>query len=271
VRFTPIDRAIYLIVFASILGLIFTGLPLKYGYQPWAQRLAHRLGGFESTSTFHHFFAGALLCGVVVHVTWSVKRVIRMYRGSRGWKQLLFGPDSMLPNLRDLKDLLRMVRWFFGLGPKPVFERWTYWEKLDFLAVHVAVVLIATSGLMLWYPNVFCLILPGKVLNLAKVVHAESALLIASFIIIIHLFNMHFRPEKFPMDLSFLTGLTSEDHMRIARPQFLERMAQEGKLDDIRVIVPPGRQLWPRILLGAVIFALGVALVVILLIASMGK
>ena len=271
VRFAPVDRAIYCIVFVSFLGLIFTGLPLKYGYQPWAQRLAHHLGGFESTSALHHFFAVTLLSGSLVHVVWGVKRVSQMYQRIRGWRQLLFGPDSPLPNLRDVQDMLRMVRWFFGLGPKPVFERWTYWEKLDFWAVHLSVFMIATSGLMLWYPNVFCLILPGKVLNVAKVVHAESALLITSFVIIIHLFNTHFRPEKFPMDLSFLTGLTSEDHMRTARPQFLERMAREGRLEAIRVIVPPSRHLWPRILIGAVIFVVGVALLAILLIASMGK
>ena len=50
--------------------------------------------------------------------------------GSR-WR-VVFGPDSPVPNLRDLKDFFQMVRWFFGRGSRPSFDRWAYWEKVDF-------------------------------------------------------------------------------------------------------------------------------------------
>ena len=83
---------------------------------------------------------------------------------------------------------------------------------------------------MLWFPNFFCLILPGTVLNLAKVVHAEIALMAAGFVFMIHVFNTHLRPEKFPLDMSWFTGVVSEEHLIKSRPDFLRRMQAEGKL-----------------------------------------
>ena len=71
------------------------------------------------------------------------------------WFQRLFGPDSLFPNLRDIKDITGMVRWFLFKGPKPTFERWTYWEKFDFLAVFWGMFAIGGSGLMLWFPEFF--------------------------------------------------------------------------------------------------------------------
>lgn len=28
-----------------------------------------------------------------------------------------------------------MFKWFVGKGPRPIFERWTYYEKFDYWAV----------------------------------------------------------------------------------------------------------------------------------------
>ncbi len=70
-----------------------------------------------------------------------------------------------------------MLRWFVGLGPKPGFERWAYWEKFDFWGAAADIVIIGFTGLVLWFPNFFCRFLPGKVLNIAQVIHSTQALL----------------------------------------------------------------------------------------------
>ena len=54
-----------------------------------------------------------------------------------------------------ISDVIGMVRWFFFKGAKPTFERWTYWEKFDFLAVFWGMFAIGGSGLMLWFPEFF--------------------------------------------------------------------------------------------------------------------
>ena len=105
------------------------------------------------------------------------------------WLQVIFGPDSPVPNWRDVKDFFKMLRWFVGLGPKPGFERWAYWEKFDFWGACADIVIIGSTGLILWFPNFFCSFLPGVTLNVAKVIHSTQALLATGFIFAIHFFT----------------------------------------------------------------------------------
>ena len=99
-----------------------------------------------------------------------------------------------------------MFKWFFGLGPRPVFDRFTYWQKFDYWAPFTAVIVIGICGLLLWAPNVTASFLPGWVFNLATIVHAEEALLATVFLFSVHFFNVHFRPEKFPLSTTIFTG-----------------------------------------------------------------
>jgi cytochrome b subunit of formate dehydrogenase len=271
IRFTSAQRLLYLVMIVSFLGLTLTGMPLKYSTQGWAQRLAHGLGGFETTSVFHRFFAISVLVCCALHVIHGLRCIREMRREKVPWKKVLLGPDSPVPNRRDAKDLWGMIRWFFGLAPKPVFERWTYWEKLDYWAVWLAVALIGTSGLMLWFPNLFCIVLPGWTLNLSKVVHSSAALLASGMIFAIHFFNTHFRPEKFPLDQSLLTGMVREDHIRTARPEYLERLEREGQLEQRLTPIPSRRQLWPIFVGGVFVFVAGVVLIGWLAILSVGS
>ena len=62
--FVKLDRVIYVILIMSFIGLVVTGLPLKYGTYPWARRLAGYVGGFQTTSIFHRSFAMLLFGGV---------------------------------------------------------------------------------------------------------------------------------------------------------------------------------------------------------------
>jgi cytochrome b subunit of formate dehydrogenase len=267
VRFEPIHRIVHVIVIVSFLGLALTGLPLRYSDQAWAQALARALGGFGSTSVWHHICGVVTILYFVTHVVWLARKALERRRHGGTWRDLAFGPDSPVPNARDFVDLSRMVRWFFGRGPKPVFERWTYWEKFDYWAVFWGVGIIGTSGLILWFPNLFSRVFPGEILNVAKIVHSEEALLATSFIFAIHFFGTHFRPEKFPMDLSVLTGLVSEEELREERPEFLERMKREGKLDDLRTSSPSPRALRLVALGGSVALAVGLALLAGIVIA----
>ena len=77
-----------------------------------------------------------------------------------------FGPDSMIPSWHDLIDFIAMYKWFFGLGPRPVFDRWTYWEKFDYWAVFWGVAIIGGTGLTLAFKETVAAILPGWVFNL---------------------------------------------------------------------------------------------------------
>ncbi|MFV1966021.1 MAG: hypothetical protein ACC628_11395 [Pirellulaceae bacterium] len=270
VRFTPGQRILHATVVVSFLGLAATGLPLKYSNQVWAQTLARMLGGFESTSVWHHIFGVVTIAYFAGHLVWLARRAWQRWRQGTRWTTLLFGPDSPVPNVRDATDLYGMFRWFVGRGGKPCFERWTYWEKFDYWAVFWGVAIIGTSGLMLWFPNLFSRILPGEALNVAKVIHSEEALLATSFIFAVHFFGTHLRPEKFPMDMTILTGLISEEELLEERPELLERMRREGGPDAFRTVVPARGVLRLIALAGFVALAVGVCLLAGILLALFG-
>src|SRR4030067_3220622 len=99
-----------------------------------------------------------------------------------------------------------MWRWSQGRGPRPVFDRWTYWEKFDYWATIWGMFVIGVSGLMLWFPGFFGRVLPGWVFSVATIVHGEEAFLAAVFLFSVHFFNSHFRPEKLPLDIVIFTG-----------------------------------------------------------------
>ena len=141
----------------------------------------------------------------------------------------------MMPTWQDWRDFVAHKKWFFGKGPKPQFDRWTYWEKFDYFAVFWGVAIIGASGLIMWFPEFFTRFLPGWVINIALIIHSDEALLAAGFIFSIHFFNTHFRIEKFPMDTVIFSGRVSKTEMLHERKRWYDRLVAAGTLDQHRV------------------------------------
>ena len=156
------------------------------------------------------------------------------------WVQRLFGPDSLFPNMKDIRDVTAMMRWFLFKGPKPSFERWTYWEKFDFFAVFWGMFAIGGSGLMLWFPEFFGRFLPGWMFNVATIVHSDEALLATGFIFTVHFFNTHGRPEKFPMDFVIFNGQISKGDLIEERNDQWKRYEESGATEQFLVSKPSG-------------------------------
>ena len=270
IRFKPFHRTAHTFLLISFLGLALTGLPLKYSHHEWAKDLAFVLGGFDSTSVWHRIF-GVVTFGCFFAY---IGRLVHRYRRERNSGQsptgAVFHYDSPLPTWRDVKDFGRMVRWFFGLGPKPTFERWAYWEKFDFWGACGDVIVIGLTGLILWFPNLFCAFLPGVTLNVAKVIHSTQALLATGFVFAIHFFNTHLRAEKFPADMSVLTGLVSEEEMHEEREEYLQRLIAEGRVEEFRTVAPSRATLWIIKLSGFVALFIGLALLAGMIVAALG-
>ncbi|HUP06918.1 MAG TPA: cytochrome c3 family protein, partial [Caldimonas sp.] len=226
-RFSPMQIAMHVTVVTSFLLLAATGLPLKYADAPWASGLMSVFGKPETAGILHRMMAivtfgyfawhlGALAWG------WIVKK-------ERGY---FWGPGSMVPQPRDLVDLWAMVKYFLYIGPRPKFDRFTYWEKFDYMGVFWGVAVIGISGLMLWMPTFASSFLPGWVLNAAWVVHSDEALLATGFIFLFHFFHTHLRPESFPMDTVVFTGRMPLSKFEEERPLEYQRLVAEGKLED---------------------------------------
>jgi len=117
------------------------------------------------------------------------------------------------------------------MGPRPQFDRFTYWEKFDYWAVFWGVGMIGVSGLFLWFPEFFGRFMPGWAFNIATVIHSDEALLAAGFIFTIHYFNTHLRPEKFPMDPVIFSGRLSFHELKHDRPLEYQRLVEENRLE----------------------------------------
>jgi cytochrome b subunit of formate dehydrogenase len=184
---------------------------------------------------------------------------------------LLYGPDSMVPRVQDVKDFFAMVKWFLYLGPRPKLDRWTYWEKFDYFAVFWGVPVIGLSGLMLWFPTFFAEFLPGDFLNIAHIVHGEEALLATAFIFAFHFFHNHLRPENFPMDTVIFTGKMTLARFKEERSVEYERLVSEGTLDTV-LTDPPSRRV--RIIsktFGFIAYISGVIMVVAIFITLLNR
>ncbi len=227
-RFNRIHIFMHILVITSFLGLSLTGLPLKFSDQAWAKYMMGLYGGSANAGLIHRYCAGITFVYFSMALVMSFNFLFLSKKVKGNFFQRLFGPESLCPNLRDIQDVTNMVKWFFFRGPKPTFERWTYWEKFDFIAVFWGMFAIGGSGLMLWFPELFGTILPGWMFNIATIVHSDEALLATGFIFTVHFFNTHGRPEKFPMDFVIFNGQIAKEEMIEERGDQWKRYEEEG-------------------------------------------
>jgi cytochrome b subunit of formate dehydrogenase len=225
-RFTRQQRYMHAVLFSTFLGLAGTGLPLRFSESIWARGLAKGVGGFGAILFFHKFCAVVLTIAFLIHV----KEIFQRGIANKEWS-VFWGPNSMVANWKDAKDLFGHLRWFVGLGPRPKFDRYAYWEKFDYWAVFWGMIVIGFSGYAMWFAPFFAHFLPGWALNAVLVIHSEEGLLAILFIFSIHFVNTHLRPDSFPMDMVVFTGVESEEEFAHKRPLEYERLKREGKLE----------------------------------------
>jgi cytochrome b subunit of formate dehydrogenase len=280
-RFVPFERFLHFLVVTSFLTLVVTGMPLKFYYTDWAKLIFSLIGGPDTARALHRlgaivtFLYFALHLASLIGKVWKGRGLLRHPQSGRleprRLLNALFGPDSMIPTWQDAKDLMDHNKWFFGRGPKPQFDRWTYWEKFDYFAVFWGVAIIGLSGLVMWFPETFTRFLPGWIINIALILHSDEALLAAGFIFSIHFFNTHFRIEKFPMDTVIFSGRISKAELMHERRRWYDRLVASGKLDDFRV-----RDEWLRWkniakTFGYLFFGLGLVLLALIIYAMLSR
>ena len=233
-RFNVTQRVLHVFMMVSFLGLALSGLPLLFSAKPWAPALAAAFGGAEGAGIVHR------ICAIIMIGVFGGHVIGVFLKGfaSGNILNILWGPNSMVPQWKDAQDIYGHMRWFVGKGERPRFDRWTYWEKFDYWAVFWGMFIIGGSGLILWFPQLFSTFMPGWMFNVATLVHGEEALLAVGFIFTIHFFNGHLRPEKFPMDTVVFTGRVSEHEMLEERPAEYERLVASNTLVS-RETTPP--------------------------------
>ena len=164
-----------------------------------------------------------------------------------------------------------MFKWFLYMGPRPVFDRWTYWEKFDYWAVFWGMAIIGGSGMMLSFPEVTAAFLPGWMFNVVMLIHGEEAFLAAVFLFTVHFFNNHFRPDKMPPpDVVMFTGTQSVEEFKREHTLQYERLVASGQLEEYLVDVPSRPMTLGSKILGVVLLTFGLTLLVVVGIGFFG-
>lgn len=259
-RFNPYHRILHIVMAVSFMGLVLSGMPLKYAHAPWAAWLMKLLGGSLAAGLIHRI-CGAITFGYfAAHITYLFYAIVLVRR----LRFNFIGPESMIPRLKDVADIVNNIKWFLGRGPAPQFDKYTYWEKFDYWAVFWGVGMIGVSGLFLWFPEFFSRFLPGWSFNIATIIHSDEALLASGFIFTIHFFNTHMRPEKFPLDPVIFTGSLTLEELKHERPLEYQRLLEEGRLEESKASPSPSWVLPVGSLFGFAMMTLGLFLLVLI-------
>jgi cytochrome b subunit of formate dehydrogenase len=223
-RFNLIFRVIHAMIVATFFVLVITGLPLRFSCAAWAPGLMELLGGATRAGVAHRT-AGLFVFGYFgLYAAYLAVRAWQRRGRVRDW---FLGPDSVVFKLQDARDALAMVKWFLGRGPQPRFGRYSYMEKFDYFAELWGVGAIGFTGLMLWQPEFFGRFFPGILFNVAIIIHSYEAMIATAFIFTIHFFNVHLRPDKWPVDAVMFTGRATVHYMAEEHPLVAERLEAE--------------------------------------------
>ena len=265
-RFGPMWRIAHLLFALSVMTLVLTGMAALFPETVWAKAVVNVFGGPHATGHIHRFAAFTMLGIFAIHL---VAVTINLGRNWENFK--FFGPESLVPNVKDGQDMIGMFKWFFDMGPRPAIERWSYWEKFDYWAVFWGMAIIGGSGVTLAFPHVVAAYLPGWLFNVAMVVHGEEALLAAVFLFTVHFLNNHFRPDKLPPpDVVMFTGTQSLHEFKHEHAAQYKRLVETGQLEKYLVDAPSASFTLASKILGVVLLVFGLTLLVLIGIGFFG-
>lgn len=232
-RFGILDRVFHLFLILTFLIQAATGFSRLFSTTVWGKNLNDVLGGYHTSILIHKWVGILMVAGFIFHILCLFTRIDLKNLGTS-----LFGPDSLIPTVTDVKHLWQRILWFFGIGKRPRIGRWAYWEKFDYWAVFWGMPLLAVTGLVLMYPIIASHYVPGWTLNVAVLLHRAEAILAVSYIFIVHFYVGHLRPSSFPMNEAMFAGSIPLEELEEEKPAWLDQLKKEGKLETAKVSPP---------------------------------
>lgn len=212
-RFSPfrvIEHWMHALVF---LVLVVTGLSQKFHAYDLSQWIVLRLGGIDMARIIHRTAGLILTVLFAQHIIIAAVGMIRLK-----WQA------SMMIQLKDYRDALANLRYYFGLRSHPAScDRYDYKQKFDYWGVLVSDMIMILSGIILWFPITATRLFYGEWIPAANVIHTNQSLLVILIIAIWHIYNSIFSPEIFPLDTSMLTGYIARERMAREHPVELAR------------------------------------------------
>jgi len=221
-RFTLVFRVQHIVLFTSVILLVFTGLPLKFPESLMAELIFPSEGAFMFAKLIHRLAAAALILDSLFHLYY----IVITKDGRNNFRHLL-------PGFKDAGDVLHNIKYFIGREKSHArFDRFSYIEKFDYWAVYWGIVVMVGTGLGLWFNDQFMKFLPKYLLDVLKEMHSDEALLATLAIVIWHFYNVHFNPSRFPGTMMWWHGKITLEEIKKEHPLEYERIVMR-RIEDM--------------------------------------
>jgi cytochrome b subunit of formate dehydrogenase len=200
VRMSLNQRVQHLTLLTSFFVLVITGFALKFP-DSW---FAAMVGGETVRGIVHRVAAVVLISLGLYHVVYAAV--------SREGRRLVC---DFLPRMKDAHDVVENVSHCLGFrSEKPQFARFNYSEKAEYWALVWGMVIMATTGIMLWAKVTVGDLIPRWWLDVAAAVHFYEAVLATLAILAWHFYQVFFDPDTYPMNWAWYDGKMSLEHYR---------------------------------------------------------
>ena len=200
VRMTKLQRIQHVLLFTTFFTLVFTGFALKYPNSLLATVFVNEL-----LRGWLHRIAGVMMIVTGLYHIWYLGFV------AEGRKMFF----DMLPELKDATDTVQVFKYYLGFSDvKPQFKRFNYAEKMEYWALVWGTLVMAATGLVIWFKVVVGAMVPGWIVDVAVAIHFYEAILATLAIIVWHFYMVIFDPDTYPINWAFLDGKMSMEHYR---------------------------------------------------------
>ena len=216
-RFTKNQVIQHIILFIVFIILAVTGLCLTFRQLWISQLLVDLMGGWVMRLIIHRVAGVIVVVLGVYHVVWAV------FDSKFTWKEKL----RMLPTKKDIRDFFQYLKYIFGMGKEPHYDRFSWKEKADYWGALWGMVLMGGTGLMMMFPVISTAIFDYSFINLSRILHSHESTIAISFIVIWHIYNVHFTPSR--TKGVWLHGYITHEEMEEHHPHELEYFEITGK------------------------------------------
>jgi Cytochrome b subunit of formate dehydrogenase len=225
-RMTLEERIQHVTLLISFLILVLTGFALRFPDAWWVAGFRHISPVmFELRGILHRIAAVVLVAASMYHLYY-------IFLTQRG-KQFL---RDVLPVWKDITDAIGVMKYNLGFSKeKPKFGRFSYIEKSEYWALVWGTFVMAMTGVILWFDNIFLGLLTKLWWDVARTVHYYEAWLATLAIIVWHFYFVIFNPDIYPLNLAFWKGTLTEEEMEEEHPLELEELKkQEMKFNEVQ-------------------------------------
>lgn len=200
----------HFLIFITFLTLASTGLPLHFSDLWWAPYVMSLFGGPDSARLIHRIAASIMILACIYHLFTIIGGTIR-----RIIKKQFDIKRTQFPLIKDLQDLVHDIKYFLGYEQyRPKMGKFMYKQKLHYLAILWGSFVMITAGSTLLFPETMAKVWPNPTFfqDLARLMHADEAIMAMTVVVFWHWSNIHLVPGRFPLQWTFLTGRITREH-----------------------------------------------------------